>query len=203
MSVTTIHLAALEFPSIIGAHFLTRMGFLVGVAAEYDQDCKITTLALADDYHVLVINLGASDGRRVPVEGSGLAILQAALCMSHSIHVGFDMDGVATSLFLDHGLRIAAAIDLESVPRSCVAPYPRGSLASIMDVLGGEQAVNTDAVVRLFSQSGPISTPVDVALRAWVALYTSKCTVECASSLSQTPCINTVLMTDQVRRPKH
>ncbi|EIN09738.1 hypothetical protein PUNSTDRAFT_44029 [Punctularia strigosozonata HHB-11173 SS5] len=185
--------------------FLNQHDNLVGVAAEYGTQCRLTSLAIACATHVFVVSLEAGGKAKAKGKGkdknvqvrsvSGLGALQEVLSWEDWRQVGFDMDRIATSLFMDHRLRITGGVDLESVSGSGNKNI-RGSLGSIMSVLGGEQVLNKDIVKRIFCDGTSKTPHMDLALRAWASLYAGR-RPEQASRVVNIPVIDTSVIDDQ------
>ncbi|KAF7374796.1 Regulator of nonsense transcripts 1 [Mycena sanguinolenta] len=75
------------------------------------------------------------------------------------------MDGVATSLCLDLGLRIGRAIDLLSAVQDF-----RESIAALLSVLGGQDGVNKSNLRSVFSHDEQATAPrAHLVLQAWAA----------------------------------
>jgi hypothetical protein len=202
--VTALDVSALSVHTL--DNFLaTQPEQRIGVAAEYGAHCRLTTLAVATPAHVLVIKLGAADQKKGKGKGknkatnrtNSIVALEDMLCRPEWLQLGFEMDRLSTSLFLDHQIRICGATDAESV---CPAAgkLMRGSLESIVTVLG-KQAVVEAEVRRLFLAGTPSKVPTtDVALRAWSALQAGN-RPEIQDVLLKTPrVIDTTVLSDQV-----
>ncbi|KAF7336708.1 Regulator of nonsense transcripts 1 [Mycena venus] len=86
------------------------------------------------------------------------------LCAESYTKYAFKMDGVATSLYLDFGFRIVRAVDLLSAVQEF-----RESVAALLSVLGGEDAVNRSNLGTVFLDEEVSSPRSHVALQAWAA----------------------------------
>jgi hypothetical protein len=136
----------------------------IGLAPVYNSRCALVSIALASKSHSLIVRLGS----RKHMKKSSREILNALLCDKMHRNVAFEMDSIAIALYLDCGLHITRGLDLLSVSRGT-----RGSIASILSVLGGELNVHKKAVMKLFEHevSGTAPRNKELAMQAWAACH--------------------------------
>lgn len=192
---TRIHLLDLhetDLSSPVLNDFMSSHSGAIGLSATYGSKCSLTTLALSNGTQTLVLRLSGSKHRT-----AGRELLASGVLCSTSIEkVAFDMDRVATSLYLDHSLRIVGAIDVQSLHKP---EGSRGSIETFMNALGGEVCVNRDAALKGFLPQDSKSNDIDkCALRAWCSwkLTTS---AAYASNRRKSRAINTLNIDGPVR----
>jgi hypothetical protein len=180
-------------------------GGVVGLAPSFGSGEILSTLAIATSSLVLIIKFSeTSDGgkgkkkkKAKNVNVTGVRLLEQIVLCSHTIvKVAFQMDVVATALYLDRGLHIVNAVDILSLPATTTA---RHSLAKLMQALGGEgQAYKAYAqrMLQTIAGAGEFSSQ-DIAHQAWVARHAAQ--LKCNSNLcKKAPRINTVEMNKEV-----
>ncbi|KAG2074289.1 hypothetical protein BDR04DRAFT_1008715 [Suillus decipiens] len=155
----------------------SAQGAAVGVAAMYHHDCTLASLAFATFTRALVEQQQQQQKKRKkkkkgqeqhpPVVRGRTLIQDQILCNPDIQLYGYRMDRIALGLYLDHSLRINAAVDILSVSLS-----NRRSLEANMDALGGELLLQKQNVKILFAHREGDATTKDVALQAWAACRT-------------------------------
>ncbi|KAG2367893.1 P-loop containing nucleoside triphosphate hydrolase protein [Suillus spraguei] len=173
----------------------SAQGAAVGVAAMYHHDCTLASLAFATLTRALVIHFSPTKEPNLqhlqhqqeqqqqqqkkkkrkkkgqeqhPPVVRGRTLLQNQILCNPDIQLyGYRMDRIALGLYLDHSLRINAAVDILSVSLS-----DRRSLEASMDALGGELLLQKQNVKILFAHREGDATTKDVALQAWAACRT-------------------------------
>ncbi|KAJ6513133.1 hypothetical protein C8R45DRAFT_812095 [Mycena sanguinolenta] len=139
---------------------------VVGLAPAYGRFGVLSALALASSDRVLLLYFN----KKPPVQKrrfkTGRELLhELVLCDDSYSKYAFKMDGVATSLCLDLGLRIGRAIDLLSAVQDF-----RESVAALISVLGGQDDVNKSNLRSVFSHDEQATAPREhVVLQAWSA----------------------------------
>jgi hypothetical protein len=177
-SVTTIHqrfydaslppitlehvdLASLTAKSVADL-IATMPGTKLGVAAAYDGQCVLNTLAFSTDSRVLLITTNLNSR----LAKHQLVILrEGLLCNTYVEKHGFFMERLAAALRLDLGLYIRNAFDITSDGDK------RGSMAAYKGVLvraRPEHSLDESIVEFIFAEQPFIlSRKGEFALRAW------------------------------------
>ncbi|KAH9481598.1 ATP-dependent helicase upf1 [Psilocybe cubensis] len=148
----------------------------IGLAAAYDQKCRVLRLALSSPTEALVVTLVAKHDRwngmrkqakhQACIEAKTSA-LQCLLNNPAIVKAALRMDKLAASIFLDHRMTIASAKDLLSA-----GDGPRHSLAALMSVLEGYVPIRKRTVIDMFIKDDSGANGVrETALQAWAAYY--------------------------------
>jgi hypothetical protein len=140
---------------------------VIGLAPLYTAKCRLDKVALASRTRILVVTL---ENQRKTKAKKVLTLephesLRSLFCHPTITKYAFQMDKLASALFLDFNIHITAAEDLLSVSKGC-----RLSLQSFLTVLGGELNVNRNSVKYLCNSEDAIMLdPQTLALQAWAA----------------------------------
>ncbi|KAI0078806.1 hypothetical protein K474DRAFT_1683625 [Panus rudis PR-1116 ss-1] len=141
----------------------------LGVAALYGSQCRMVAIALASLDKVLVIRLPSTKdcGKGRSIQKADLSLLQQLTCNREIRLLSFDMDRISTALFLDHGVLINEAVDIQSL-----SPHkaPRDSNERLFATLGGEDSLYKEKVLKVFKESTAVD---DLAVRAWASYIVS------------------------------
>jgi hypothetical protein len=177
-SVTTIHqrFYAASLPPITLEHvdiasltaksvadlFATMPGKKLGVAASYDEECVLDTLAFSTESRVLLIMVDCYSR----LAKNQMKILREELLCNTSVEKhGFFMERLVAALYLDFGLYIRNAFDITSPGSN------RGSMAAYNGVLiqaRPEYWLDESVVKFVFTEQAFIlSRKAGFALRAW------------------------------------
>ncbi|KAK7681870.1 hypothetical protein QCA50_015218 [Cerrena zonata] len=163
----------------------------IGLSAFYGKKCKIYCLAIATANAVLLVHLSMDRSMTSKLKRH-LVLEKRILCNSGLRKVAFDVEQLATALFLDHGFRMNNTVDIHSLlPRKAA----RGSPAAAQECLGGQQQVNMEGVTRTFYQS-LVEKSLDnkcLALRAWASCIVASLP-ETIGVLPTAPTIDTLSM---------
>ncbi|KAJ7170748.1 P-loop containing nucleoside triphosphate hydrolase protein [Mycena crocata] len=149
----------------ITRHFLDEN---IGMAPGYGANCVLSALAFSTSSKILLVRLAGKKGKATrSTTKAGQDLLQELLLCSNSKYA-FQMDVLATSLYLDYGLRIHGAVDLLSVAKAS-----RHSEEARMEAMGGVGMFNKPSVKKLFQGEENLnrSSLEDVALQAWAASH--------------------------------
>lgn len=172
--VVPLVLASLDLDVLEDFVSQAQGGSAVGVAATYTKQGVLKALAVASADRVLRLSmLGSGKGSLNGTTGVLRQALQDKLLISNALDkLGFDMHILATALFHDHHLRVASAIDLQSMYSDS---KPRQSEHVVLGVLGGVDALsNKNKVLRIVRDAYSSNEDLDVVLRAWVAFNASR-----------------------------
>jgi regulator of nonsense transcripts 1 len=134
----------------------------LGIAASYAEKCVLDTLAFSTESRVLLITMNASSR----LAKRQMKILRDDLLCNISLEKhGFFMERLAAALYLDFGLYIRNAFDINSDGDN------RGSMAAYKAVLArarAEDSLNESVVEYIFTEQAFIlSRKAEFALRAW------------------------------------
>ncbi|KAL4064429.1 P-loop containing nucleoside triphosphate hydrolase protein [Scleroderma citrinum] len=149
----------------------------VGVSAIYGERCAITSITFSTLSSSLVVRFAKQHGRRALV-----FLKEWILNNPRYVKVAFKMDILALALFTDLSLQISDAVDLLSLK----VTGDRGSLETLMWVMGGEHQLHKFNVKSLFFDNVKGMSSVDVALQAWAA-----CLAATLSDVTSIPRIDT------------
>lgn len=137
----------------------------LGISAIYGKKSELSFLAIATDSFVLLIQL--SSNRSLPSRRRHKRALEdSILCNAKYRKLAFDVERLATALYLDHGYRINNTVDIQSLePRE----NNRGATATLHESLGEPHRLNMRGVSSAFRQFHSKETPRNksLALRAW------------------------------------
>jgi hypothetical protein len=149
----------------------------IGVAAAYEK-CKLVCIALASPLNVVVFRFSApksSSGKqskknKIPAISPARATLAEILGDSQLQKHGLNLDRLATSLFLDHQLRLAEGFDLRTL--APMKKQKKGPLEDLVKALGGwEMLTNRDILRDLFSNERySVQATGLLAMRAWACV---------------------------------
>jgi regulator of nonsense transcripts 1 len=153
---------------------------VIGVSPAYGARSVLAVLAFASSKNVLLVHLSPrrsfKKGKHRKQTGSSQRdLLQELICANTQSKFAFRMDILATSLYLDLGIRITGAVDLLSSTTD-----NRQSLSAIMNVMGEADALSGKSnLAVLFKHDESATTPArNTALQAWAAwragLYTAE-----------------------------
>ncbi|CAA7266962.1 unnamed protein product [Cyclocybe aegerita] len=148
---------------------------IVGLAPVYRTDFSLQSLAIASATTVLLINMpsraskkkrpGKSRKENQPNGRRPRDALRNFLCDTTIFKVAFQMDRLASSLFLNYSLLVVSGKDLLSLSGD-----ERHSVQSLMNSLGGELTLHKQHVVQLFvREESADNKPETTALQAWSA----------------------------------
>lgn len=181
---------------------------VLGVAATYDEQCQLSSIAFSTLSRVLVVNIPAHHvphpkeaTKQQRVARSRCLIQDRLLLNSEFPKFAFRMDQVAVALFLDLSIRISDAVDMLSVTTKA----SRQSLEALMNAMGGELILNKNNVRSLlFDKSGSpaIDATEKVAFEAWAACRASTLP-HMALRFTSIPRVNTVTFPKAVRSLVH
>lgn len=159
--------------SVIKAFLDTTRDGVIGAAPIYGPKCVLKVLALSSVSHVLVIRLSPSkigsksEDKKQPTHLGRDLLRDLILCDTTRTKYAFQMDKLATALHFDLGLRINQAVDLLSARKTST---DRHSLAALLEVLGGESALNKAHLSTSFKGEERLGTPTPAtAMQAWSA----------------------------------
>jgi len=137
-------------------------GTRLGVAASYGEKCVLVALAFSSESRILLVtmnDLSKSTNRQKRI------LKDELLCNTSLEKHGFFMERLAAALYLDLGLYIRNAFDLDSDSDT------RGSMAAYKAVLerGRAQGSLNGSVVKLIftEQAFILSRKTEFSLRAW------------------------------------
>ena len=171
----------------------------VGVAPAYGPHCKLKVIALATRFEVLLVRFSSSKAPKSKRKNrlntpTGREMLATDIfCNPELTKYAFKMDKLATSLFLDVDSRITCGIDL--LPTS---PSDRHSLATVLNVLGGEVTLQRNNVVALFDKDESVKAPdKHMALQAWAA-YRAGMLLPTNRKRKDVPMVNTMDISETV-----
>ena len=145
----------------------------LGVAASYGPKGVLSALVLSTETRCLRILLlsHVSKKKQSPqsrTPHNGRRLLQTRILGNPAYtKLAFDAERVSCGLFLDHRLHIASLVDAEGL----VAPKPsRGSVARLIEVLGGDGKIEKQLTVRCFDRRLQGNEEQEaVVLRAWAS----------------------------------
>lgn len=168
---------------------------VIGLAPLYTAKCRLDIVALASKTRILVVTLAklrkAQAKKMLTLEPH--ESLRSLLCYPTITKCAFQMDKLASALFLDCNVHITAAKDLLSVSKG-----DRLSLQSFMTVLGGELDVNRNSVKHLCNSEDAIMLdPQTLGLQAWAA-FSSAILPDMKIRLQIIPSINTEILDNVV-----
>ncbi|TFK50015.1 hypothetical protein OE88DRAFT_1661507 [Heliocybe sulcata] len=201
INVIPVHINALT-ERHIAAFIKSRENDFVGVAGAYGPRCALVAVAFATPTEVLLVRFSSSEDaakRQVTRKNrrrSTLDMLQdALLCHSGMQKLSFNMDRLATSLFLDQRIRLVQGIDIQSAvgPVSC-----RQDMPLVFKALGGKQTLHASNVAKCFGDEKFVDDS-KLAIRAW-ASYHSMATLFPDSSLRNFSTVDTKSLDKKVRR---
>jgi hypothetical protein len=184
--------------ALLDTFLATSLSRPIGVAASYGRQWKLSCIALATSTQVLIIQLGKTRGQkfkkgRANRQPSGRKLLQQHLLTRPDYQmVALRMDRLAVAFYLDFQTRVTEAIDLLSTSTDAT----RGSVASIMNALGGETTLVRKNVHNLFKNDEYKTDIPNLAAQAWAVHYASNQLV--ALRIRSLPRINTVTMDAKV-----
>jgi hypothetical protein len=183
--------------SVLQAFLETAGNGVIGVAPAYGPKCVISVLAFASSSKILLVRLPKQKAKATKTSSApgGVDTLQELVLCADFQKIAFNMDVLATSLFLDFGLRIRRAVDLLSVAQS-----DRHSLEARIESMGGVVGLEKLNVASLFKGEEKVSMTElkDVALQAWVA-WRAATLVHMAVPLKEVSRIDTSVITATVR----
>ncbi|KAH8099964.1 P-loop containing nucleoside triphosphate hydrolase protein [Cristinia sonorae] len=150
------------------------VGGVVGVAVSFGKHYTLKALALAADDQVLAISLSksgpgkqAKNKFKAPPPVLQEALREKILVNRDLDKLGFDMEKIATALYMDCAARIAPAIDAQSMHSET---KPRYSDAVLLGIMGGEAGLRKDNVLRVLRNDDKTGAEeVDVVIRAWAS----------------------------------
>ncbi|KAJ7475948.1 hypothetical protein FB451DRAFT_263303 [Mycena latifolia] len=178
-------------PRILEDFLDTADDGVIGVAPAYGPNCALSILAFASSSKVLLVRLPKQKTKAKAPNVQGRDLLRELILCTGSQKFGLHMDVLATSLFIDLGLRLCGAVDLLSVTKAA-----RHSLEAVMDAIGGFTNLNKPNVKELLNGEEKVSAtePKDIALRAWVA-WRAATLGHMAPRLKKVPRIDTSALT--------
>ncbi|KAJ7126876.1 P-loop containing nucleoside triphosphate hydrolase protein [Mycena epipterygia] len=167
---------------------------VIGVAPAYGTNCALSVLAFASSSNILIIRLTKRNGKKAKgsaAQEKGL-LEELILCADSHSKFAFQMDVLATSFFIDLGLRLRDGVDLLSTAKAS-----RHSLDAIMQSMGGVAGLNKPNVASLFEGDEKLNkgTHKDVALQAWIA-WRAATLDSMAVRLKKVPRIDTSSLTE-------
>jgi hypothetical protein len=148
----------------------------IGVAAAYEK-CKLVCVALASPLNVVVFrfstpksNNGKYSKKKTLAISPARATLAEILSDPQLQKHGLNLDRLATSLFLDHQLRLAEGFDLRTL--APVKKQKNSPLETLAKALGGwEMLTNRDILRDLFSNERySVQATGLLAMRAWACV---------------------------------
>jgi hypothetical protein len=204
ISVTPVHESSSKAARVALDTFMQSVTTTaVGIAAAYTR-CTLSALAFATNEHVYLLKLSTSrkQAKRPKPQGHypvREALSKTLLCQAELRKLGFGLDRLVTSLYLDVDLRIKGGADVFAL-----APQKkkgRGSLDCIAQVLGGWSAVvPRDKLAPTFtSEEFDSKNMANLALRAWVS-FRAGTTSTALQRLDGVPVYDTQILPDTVSR---
>ena len=115
ITVTEIDVHQLDKCSLDGL-FEASTDMVVGMSAKWGPQCVLQQLVFASRYTAVVVRLPSHKKKtQSAAQARGMSILQdTLLCNEEVKKLVFDAERVTTALYLDHRLRIANVVDMQS-----------------------------------------------------------------------------------------
>lgn len=170
--IEAIHIRELALTDSFINHYFgtTNMATrTLGLSGKYGNKSKLSSLAIATDTHVIVIQLSLDLEKTHKRRQSARRLLQdRILCSTKIRKLAFDVERLATTLFLDHEYRMNNTVDIQSL---FPGDTSRESTITLLASLGGKSTLNTAGVQYTFQQVHKDDRARNKALtlRAWSA----------------------------------
>ncbi|KZT19145.1 P-loop containing nucleoside triphosphate hydrolase protein [Neolentinus lepideus HHB14362 ss-1] len=171
INVVPVHCNVLT-ESQITTFLQNRENNFLGVAGAYNSRCVLEAVALATPIEVLVIRFsspGGSTRRKAKEKRSGVNLLQdTVLCNPVIKKLSFNMDRLTTSMFLDFGIFVAGAIDIQHAVND---QENRHAMAIVFQALGGKETLHASNVAKNFGDETFSKKQSSLAIRAWASYH--------------------------------
>lgn len=197
LHVTQLHESQVE-RGVITRFLTSATSSVIGVAACYGPKRVLKAVALATKTHSLRISFSSPSNKTSARFRDKRKLLEdCILCNTDYKKLAMDAEKVAAALFFDHDMRICGLLDAQSL-----APNPSGrhSDALLLDLLGGKDAVNRKAALKVFDVSQRDEDEKNVVIRAWATYGISSAPTYAAAFNSATPLDTKALSTKVCKR---
>jgi hypothetical protein len=142
----------------------------IGISSSFAKSRKLTVLAISNATNVLIIQLQNNAPRNVRV-----LLEHRLLCRDVGDAYAFDLAPLALSLFMDHGLRINNAVDIQS---ACHTKGKRDPAVAIAHAVGDSVRTNQRNIRAVFTLESQLWDPnkgvPPLVQRAWISYYVSQ-----------------------------